>query len=301
MWWLRASSPTRWSLRTWSSRAPCLALLSGTSSTKTLGEQSTRPVLRKLSTRKIWNGFKEFAHKASVVSVLAEAKKCQTEPHKVGRANQVSFDPAKESVHIVSHAQPYGDPFKLLGICFDCKLWMDLVERDVVSQASWKLTTILRTRRFHGVSQLVQVYKSKVLSFVEYRTPAVNHVAKTTLAGIDAVQRRFLRECGLSDEDALLHFNLVPLETPRNIAMLGLIHRSVLGCGPRHFANMFFALSAVGFSETRQTNFYHTGALANCKFCHALHWDSLMSTICQPLRWLARRLWPQCSTNCRRF
>ena len=185
------------------------------------------------------NGFKEFEHNASVVSVLADAKKCQTELHKWGRANQVSFDPAKESVHIVSHAQRHGDPFKLLGICFDCKLRMDLAVRDVVSQASWKLTTILRTRRFHGVSQLVQVYKSKVLSFVEYRTPAVYHAAKTTLAGIDAVQRRFLRECGLSDEEALLHFNLAPLETRRDIAMLGLIHRSVLGGGPRHFANMF--------------------------------------------------------------
>ena len=86
---------------------------------------------------------------------------------------------------------------------------MDLAVRDVVSQASQKLTTILRTRRFHGGSKLVQVYKSKVLSFVEYRNPAVYHAAKTTLAGIDAVQR---------------------LETRRDIAMLGLIHRSVLGC-----------------------------------------------------------------------
>ena len=128
----------------------------------------------------------------------------------------------------------------MLGICFDCKLRMDLAVRDVVSQACWELTTILRTRRFHGVSQLVQVYKSKVLSFVEYRTPAVHHAAKTTLAGIDAVQRRFLHECGLSDEEALLHFNLAPLETRRGVAKLGLIHRSVLGGGPRHFADMFF-------------------------------------------------------------
>ena len=116
---------------------------------------------------------------------------------------------------------------------------MDLAVRDVVRQASWKLTTILWTRRFHGVSQLVQVYKSKDPPFVEYRTPAVYHAAKTALAGIDAVQRRFLRECGLSDDDALLLFNLAPLETRRDIAMLGLVHRSVLGCVPRHFANMF--------------------------------------------------------------
>ena len=57
------------------------------------------------------NGFEEFEHNASVVSVLADAKKCQTELHKWSRAKQVSFDPAKESAHIVSHAQPLGDPF----------------------------------------------------------------------------------------------------------------------------------------------------------------------------------------------
>ena len=38
----------------------------------------------------------------------------------------------------------------------------------------------------------MQVYKSKVLSFVEYCTPAVCHATKTTLAGIDAVHARQL-------------------------------------------------------------------------------------------------------------
>ena len=172
---------------------------------------------------------------------------------------------------------------------------MDLAVRDVVSQASWKLTTILRTRRFHGVSQLVQVCKSKVLSFVEYRTPAVYHAAKTTLAGIDAVQRRFLRECGLSDKDALLHFNLGPLETRRDIAMLGLIHRSVLGGGPRHFANMFLP-------SPRSVSQKHDKQLLSHRsprHLQILSRSTLMSTICYPLVWFARRVWPLCSTNFR--
>ena len=38
---------------------------------------------------------------------------------------------------------------------------------------------------------------------------------------VEGCQRRFLRECGLSDEEALLHFNLAPLETRRDTAMLG--------------------------------------------------------------------------------
>ena len=108
-----------------------------------------------------------------------------------------------------------------------------------VNQASWKLTTILRTRRFHEVTRLVQVHKSKIPSFVEYRTPAVYHAASTILPGIDAVQRRFLRVCCLTEEDALMFFNLAPLETRRDMAMLVLIHRTVLGCDTRHFASIF--------------------------------------------------------------
>ena len=92
---------------------------------------------------------------------------------------------------------------------------------------------------FHEVTRLVQVYKPKTLSFVEYRTLAVYHVASTMLAGIDAIQRRFLRECCLTEEDALVFFNLAPLETRRDVAMLGLCHWTVLGCGPRHFSSMF--------------------------------------------------------------
>ena len=50
-------------------------------------------------------------------------------PHR--RANQVIFDPAKESVHIVSNAQPHDDSFKLFGVSFGCKLRMDLVVCEV--------------------------------------------------------------------------------------------------------------------------------------------------------------------------
>ena len=156
---------------------------------KTHGVPSTRPVLRKLSTRTISTGSQSSnTMPASSPSWLMPRS---VKPSCANGAEQTrSLLTQRRNLRIVSHAQPHGDSFKLLGICFDCKLRMDLDARDVVSQASWKLTTILRTRRFHGVSQLEQVYKSKVLSFVEYRTPAVFHTARTTLAGIDAVQRR---------------------------------------------------------------------------------------------------------------
>ena len=113
---------------------PCLDPHSGTRSKRTPSVLSTRQVL----------------------ATCTGSGSSNTMPTRLRRVRgQVSFDPAKESVHIVSHAQPHGDPFKLLGVTFDSKLRMDLCVRETVNQASWMLTTILRTRRFHEFMRLV--------------------------------------------------------------------------------------------------------------------------------------------------
>ena len=57
---------------------------------------------------------------------------------------------------------------------------------------------------------------------------------------MDKVQKRFVREMGLTEEEALLHYNLAPPGTRRDMAALGLIHRTVLGLGPPHFKKWFF-------------------------------------------------------------
>ena len=74
--------------------------------------------------------------------------------------------------------------------------------------------------------------------------------SKPTLAGIDAVQTRFLRECGLSDEDAFFTLKWRPAGgTPRHrdawfVAPIGTRKR------PEAFPRHVSAFSAVGFSET---------------------------------------------------
>ena len=92
------------------------------------------------------------------------------------------------------------------------------------NSAMWKLRTLLRARRFYEVEETITTYKTKILSYLEYRTPANYHA--------DGVQTKLLREMGLSDEDALSKFHLAPLTSRRDMAMLGLIHRTVLGMGP---------------------------------------------------------------------
>ena len=78
-----------------------------------------------------------------------------------------------------------------------------------------------------------------MLSYLEYRTLAIYHATRAVFARLDAVQTRFLLQACVTEVDALVHFNLVPLPVRRDVAMLGLIHRSVLGRGPPHFRRFF--------------------------------------------------------------
>ena len=73
------------------------------------------------------------------------------------------------------------------------------------------------------------MYKSKLLSYAEYKALAIYHACNIVIAPLDSFQNLFLSEIGVSDTDALFHFNLAPLRCRRDIARLGLIHRCVLG------------------------------------------------------------------------
>ena len=59
------------------------------------------------------------------------------------------------------------------------------------------------------------------------------------ISRLDAVQSRFLRDVGVEDINALVNFHVAPLSTRRDIAMLGLIHRTVCGKGPSQFKDFF--------------------------------------------------------------
>ena len=59
------------------------------------------------------------------------------------------------------------------------------------------------------------------------------------MAPIDAIQSRFLRGVNVSDKEALFYFHMAPLSVRRDIAILGLIHRTVIGAGPAQFSDFF--------------------------------------------------------------
>ena len=209
------------------------------------------------------NAYRAFKRSISNAEVLAQMDVCQSELHCWGGCNQVEFDPSKESMHILSRDEPHGGSFKIFGIKFDCKLCMTEAVAETVDATSWKLSTLLRSRRYFCDADMVCHYKSQILSFVEYRTPGIYHACSSSLSRLDAVQHRFLERIGVSAKDALFCFNLAPLSSRRDIAMLGVIHRSVLGLGPDQLKQFFCRDNEYTVNATRLGRRRHSRQLVD--------------------------------------
>ena len=81
------------------------------------------------------------------------------------------------------------------------------------------------------------------------KTPAIYHAPAFFLQSIDRIQETFLNELGVTAFEALSEYNLAHLSSRRDISMLGLIHRVVLGKAPSQFSKFFYV--ACGKSSTR--------------------------------------------------
>merc|ERR1712078_192613 len=141
---------------------------------------------------------------------------------------------------------------------------MEAEVHEVATRANWKLSTLLRAKRYFDRDALVCLYKAQVLPTLEFPTPAVYHCTATTLDELDRVQKRFLRAVDLTAEEALVRYNLAPLQTRRDLAMLSLLHRTVLGEGPEHFKKWFFPETRLAHSySTRHKENKHSKQLWN--------------------------------------
>ena len=226
------------------------------------------------------NAFLEVASVVSNDILLGWAGQCQVEVHAWGVANGVSFEPTKESMHIISRHEPAGDNFDLLGVTYDTKLTMEDEVSRLASECSWKTTQLLRVGSFYDAEQLILLYKQQVLSYVEYRTAAIYHAADTVLEPLEAVQNRILRAVGISEIDALIHMKLAPLRTRRDIAVLGIIHRTVLGRGPELLKSIIkIAKVSVGYPLRTTRLAANRHRLQVEEKCEGSHTDYLMRSL----------------------
>ena len=186
-----------------------------------------------------YNCFRSFDSQTPLNEVIAEMEACQSSLHSWGRANSVTFDPTKEGFYILHRRVGCGGNFVLLGVTFDPKLLMDDAIAEIAGEAGWRVRSLLRPMRFFSVPELIGIYKAQVLSYLESKTPAIFHAAPAHQNLLERVQRRFLREIGVTEAEALEDFRLAPLASRRCMAMLGLLHRVTLGIAPAQIANLF--------------------------------------------------------------
>ena len=177
------------------------------------------------------NSYKGYDSTTSNKLIIKQCKKCQTEIHKWGDAKRITFEPAKESMSIISNHEPEGPDFKLMGIWFDTGLSMRRGITDLCNSLRWKLTTLLRTRHLFDTPTLIIQFKSRILSYVEHRTAAIYHPDATLIKLIDNQFDRFLLQAGITRANALTNYLFAPLNARRDMAMLGGIHRSMLRKG----------------------------------------------------------------------
>ena len=138
------------------------------------------------------NGMRSFPSHCCNAYLLNELKSMQKKLHLWGEAHRVIFDAAKESFHIMSRSKPHGDNFRLLGITFDPKLSMYSAIHECVGAINWKLQTLLRTLRFHNDRGIIQIFKSHLLSFIEYRTVAISHCSPSSLELVNDILTRLI-------------------------------------------------------------------------------------------------------------
>ena len=91
------------------------------------------------------------------------------------------------------------------------------------------------------------IYKTFVVSFLEFGTAAVYHTTDYAFPPLDRIQKRFLDELHNDEISMLIDLSLVPLWSRRDMAMLGLLHKVVLGIVPSMFDQFIFFTRRVPF------------------------------------------------------
>ena len=175
------------------------------------------------------NIFQGFKKSTSNAEILRRMHICRHRVHTWGRRNRVAFDAGKEHLLIIHPLLGEGDDFKLLGCLFDAKLTMKTAIERILLQIRPKIVAILRTRQHYDIKDLIGQFKTHVWGIMEQNNGAIFHAARYLQEKLDSCQKSFLNKLDMSEETAFLEFNFAPPCLRRDIGILGLLHKRVLG------------------------------------------------------------------------
>ena len=171
--------------------------------------------------------------------MLANMEYRRRRVHEWGKRNRVEFDPLKEDIvwiHPIWHSDR---TFIFLDITFDCNLSMASDIAELVHRCRPKIRSIIRARRYYSTQQSLNLFKTQIWGLIEYHTACIYHACDTHLSKLDHMQSSFLDTFDMSAATAFLQHNFAPLCARRDIAMLAVLHKRVLGLGHAGFAQLF--------------------------------------------------------------
>ena len=115
---------------------------------------------------------------------------------------------------------------------------MDQAIDRTLSQFRPRITALLRTRGHYSVKDLIGQFKTQIWGIMEANNGGIFHAATTHLMKFDNAQRHFLRKLEVSEAEAFLKFNFAPPTLRRNIGILGLLHKRVIGQAHPRFESL---------------------------------------------------------------
>ena len=175
------------------------------------------------------NAYKRYGRHVEHEEIYADRCRCQKSLHPWGGRNRLLFDNGKESFHILHKIWPSEMGFKILGVTFDNQLKMHSAVSALATQGGWRLKVLLRAKRFFDRDQLITLFKSQILSYIESGLVAFVHAPVNAMSPVDRILRRFLREIEVPNVETTVRYNLAPLPVRKQISALGIIQKRVLG------------------------------------------------------------------------
>ena len=115
---------------------------------------------------------------------------------------------------------------------------------------------------------------------METHNGATFHASDYLLQKLDNTQRNFLEEIGIDEGKAFVDFNFAPPSLRRNIGVLGLLHKRVLGkCHPIFQKLLPFHADVFGSLRPNEHNKQLYGHVLDVHFQHALHSRSIFGMV----------------------
>ena len=187
----------------------------------------------------------------------------------MGQAQSSYFLSTKEHVVILHPLHGEGEIFKFLGTYIDPHMNMQFCIDSIISKIKPKIKALLRTKAHYDVAAMIGQFKTHVWSQMEFHNGAILHAAPSLLQRLDDIQRSFLHALQITAETAFLNYNFPLPSLRRDIGMMGLIQKRVLGIAHPAFSKLLpFTQHPAMMGHDKQVYDY----LPECSFRrHLLH------------------------------